>query len=143
MLDDEFGRVMLFTNGFLAMEANMRTSGFSDFFAPEGHAEGINSQFKLVVNRTKMACRWLNSQTDHLDEKLACEFVKQGLEECIAGMNVGQRKNSFGQLVDVKSSIKIVAVTCYPAAAGSVSGAVNDRTKEVATRRFLVHYNGF
>ncbi len=134
---------LLFMNGILWMQAHMTGGGASNFFPPHNHAPGVESQFQIVINVTRDACRWLNDKTDHLTDDEACEYVRGELETCLSEVAVGERRTAFGNIVPIMSSMKIVAVTCYPAAQGGVSSAVDDRVNEVATRRFLVHYNGF
>lgn len=141
VLPDEIAEPLLFTNGMLAMEAEMQGKYPKNFLPPDFHAVHVRSQFRLVLNVTRDACAWLNAKTDHLSEAEACAFVREHIERAIANTAVGERETAFGTTVPVMSSIRVVAVTCYDARLGSVSHLIDG--VQSATRRFVVHYNGF
>ncbi|HWT40510.1 MAG TPA: hypothetical protein VN081_04580 [Dongiaceae bacterium] len=143
MIPDDIGEALLFENGILAMEAAMSGKFVSDFFPPHNHARQVTSQFRLVLNRSRLASLWLNEQTDTLDDEDACTFVQENLERFLKRTVVEAHQTAFGNTEEVHSTMKVVAVTCYPARVGDVSSNVNDRANQVATRRFVVHYNGF
>lgn len=141
-MPDEIAEPLFFTYGFLAMEEKIRGNFVENLFPPYRHAADIVSQFRIVLNWSRGACAWLNDKTDHLTDDEACAFVRKGVEETIARTTVGERVNAFGIREPVMSSIKVVAVTCYDSRRGGLSHNVS-LNDQVATRRFVVHYNGF
>jgi hypothetical protein len=142
-IEEELLYSLLFRNGVLLMQAHMQGGGAANFFPPHGHAVDVESQFQLVINVTKDACIWLNEKTDHLSDAEACRYVQEQLEECLSNTAVGKRRTAFGNEEAIMSSMRVVAVTCYPAAKGGHSSRIDNPKQQAATRRFLVHYNGF
>lgn len=141
--EDDIFYPLMFRNGVLLMWAHMQGGGAANFYPPPGHAREISSQFQLVVNVSRDACAWLNTKTDHLTDEAACQYFREQIEACIATTAVDSRRTAFGADVPIMSSMKVVGVTCYPAEKGGVSRNIDAPDKQVATRRFLVHYNGF
>lgn len=138
---DQVGEPLAFMTSILNMNAYMRGELTTPFIPPTNHARELQSQFRMVINTGRAACLWLNQKTDALSDNDACMFVLSGLQDHLSKTIVDTRRTAFGSETPVYSSVRIVGVTCYPASEGSAN-FVMDR-EQLATRRFVVHFNGF
>ena len=106
---------------------------------PEGHERQIASQFVTVANQTVLIAKYINhlERGRKMDRKSICKLIRKLVNDAL----------THGSIWDIRddslhrSTMKLVAVTHYPASA-SLRSELASHTELIANTHYVLHYNG-
>ena len=121
-----------------AMEREM--SEASNICPPEDHERQIESQFVVIANQTKLTAGYINylERDKKMGPQSICRLIRKLIHHAL----------TYGRIYDnlvgdpLKSTMKLVAVTYYPASK-AVKSEFASQTKLIANTHYVLHYDGY
>ena len=136
--DETFWQNYLAISMIGAMEREM--GEVSHIRPPENHERQIESQFVAIANQTKLTAMYINylERDKKMGPQSICRLIRKLIHHALTHGRI------YDNLVGdpLKSTMKLVAVTYYPASK-AVKSKLASQTQLIANTHYVLHYDGY